>query len=246
MRLQKLLARAGISSRRGGESLIESGRVAINGRVVTELGTKVDPSRDRITVDGKPIALEPPVYILLNKPDGFVSSPEPKVDDRGRPTVVSLVNASGARLVPVGRLDYHTRGLILLTNDGDLASRLLHPRYKIPKTYHVKFQGRLELADLQALHHGVKLEDGTTTAPLSELLLIRETDTNTWTQLTIDQSLPRQVRRMGDAIGHPVLKLLRVAFADIGNDGLPEGQWRHLRESELADLRARTGLAHVG
>jgi 23S rRNA pseudouridine2605 synthase len=253
VRLQKLLARAGISSRRGGESLIESGRVAINGRVVTELGTKVDPSRDRITVDGKAIALEPPVYILLNKPDGYVSSPEPKVDDRGRPTVVSLVTlprASGAeggaaRLVPVGRLDYHTRGLLLLTNDGDLASRLLHPRYKIPKTYHVKFQGRLELADLQALHHGVKLEDGTTTAPLVELLLIRETETNTWAQLTIDQSLPRQVRRMGDAIGHPVLKLLRVAFADIGNDGLPEGQWRHLREAELADLRARTGLSDV-
>jgi 23S rRNA pseudouridine2605 synthase len=247
MRLQKVLARAGVSSRRGGETLIEEGRVQVNGRVVTELGTKVDPARDRISVDGKPIAFEAPVYIVLNKPDGYVSSGEPDVDERGRPTVASLVpltrGSGGPRLVPVGRLDYHTRGVLLLTNDGDLASRLLHPRFAIPKTYHAKFQGRLELPDLQALHHGVTLEDGTVTAPLPELIVIRETETNTWVQLTLTQGLNRQIRRMGDAIGHPVLKLLRVAFADIGNDGLPEGQWRHLREAEVADLRARTGMA---
>jgi 23S rRNA pseudouridine2605 synthase len=249
VRLQKVLARAGLGSRRGGEALIEAGRVTVNGRVVTELGTKVDPSRDKITVDGKPIAPQEPTYIVLNKPDGVVSSAEPDVDPRGRSTVVSLVRAGGARLFPVGRLDYHTRGVLLLTNDGDLAARLLHPRWAIPKTYHAKFQGRLQLAELQALERGVTLEDGTVTAPLSleraELVVIRETDANTWVQLTLTQGLNRQVRRMGEAIGHPVLKLLRVAFADITNDGLPEGQWRHLRETELADLRARTGLAQA-
>lgn len=243
VRLQKVLARAGISSRRASETVIAAGRVTVNGRVVTELGTKVDPARDVITVDGNPIAVQEPTYIVLHKPDGYVSSAEPEVDPQGRRTVVSLVRSGGARLFPVGRLDYHTRGILLLTNDGDLAARLLHPRYKIPKTYHAKFQGRLQQDELEALDHGIELEDGTVTAPLEELIVIRETEANTWVQLTLTQGLNRQVRRMGDAIGHTVLKLLRVAFADITTDGLPEGQWRHLREPELADLRGRTGLS---
>lgn len=242
VRLQKVLARAGIASRRGSEALIEAGRVRVNGRSVTELGTRVNPRADRITVDGRPIALEQPVYIVLNKPDGVVSSGEAEEDARGRKTVISLLSGLKERVFPVGRLDYHTRGVLLLTNDGELSSRLLHPRFKVPKTYHVKFQGRLDLEHLEALESGVTLEDGTVTAPAVELVVIKETDANTWVQLTLTQGLYRQVRRMGDAIGRPVLKLLRVAVADITSDGLPDGMWRHLRNAEVADLRIRTGL----
>lgn len=242
VRLQKVLARAGISSRRGGEALIESGRVTVNGAVVTELGTKVDPAVDRVAVDGRPVALESRMYLVMNKPDAVVCSAHPKVDERGRPTVVSLLKGITQRVYPVGRLDYHTRGVLLLTNDGDLSSRLLHPRHKVPKTYHAKFQGRLEVEDLARLREGVTLDDGTVTQPLSELIMVKETESNTWLQLTLTQGLNRQVRRMGEAIGHPVLKLIRVAFADITTDGLAEGEWRQLRETELADLRVRTGL----
>ncbi|MCR9162001.1 MAG: pseudouridine synthase [Nannocystaceae bacterium] len=242
MRLQKVLARAGVSSRRGGEALISAGRVKVNGQVVTALGTKVDPLRDRIAVDNKLIEAEPPIYLVLNKPDGFVCSAEKKVDDRGRPTVISLLRGVDARVFPVGRLDYHTRGVLLITNDGDLSSRLLHPRSKVPKTYHAKFQGRLDNEAIDRLREGVTLEDGTVTRPVDELLVIRDTETNTWVQLTISQGLNRQIRRMGEAIGHPVLKLLRVAFADVTADDLPEGQFRRLRETELGDLRTRVGL----
>lgn len=243
VRLQKVLARAGVSSRRGGETLISAGRVKVNGQVVTALGTKVDPLRDRIAVDNKLIEAEPPIYLVLNKPDGFVCSAEKKTDDRGRPTVISLLRGVDARVFPVGRLDYHTRGVLLITNDGDLSSRLLHPRSKVPKTYHAKFQGRLDNAAIDRLREGVTLEDGTVTRPVDELLIIRDTEANTWVQLTISQGLNRQIRRMGEAVGHPVLKLLRVAFADVTADDLPEGQFRRLRETELGDLRARVGLS---
>ena len=242
VRLQRVLARAGISSRRGGEALIEAGRVQVNGRVVRDLGTKVDPRVDAIVVDGKPIELEVPLYIVLHKPDGYVCSAEPKVDARGRATVVSLLHGITQRVYPVGRLDYHTRGVLLLTNDGDLAARLTHPRYGVPKTYHAKFQGDLGVEALAALREGVVLDDGVRTRPLSELFVVKETDRNTWLQLTLHQGLNRQVRRMGEAIGHPVLKLIRVAIGDITTDGLAEGEWRHLRESEIAELRALVGL----
>lgn len=238
VRLQKVLARAGVSSRRGGEELIVAGRVRVNDRVVTELGTRIDPGRDKVTVDGKAIQLETSVYILLNKPDEVVCSAEPKVDDRGRTTVVSLIQGVTQRIYPVGRLDFRTRGALLLTNDGDLAAKLTHPRHKVPKTYHAKFQGKLDESELEQLLGGVTLEDGTKTQPLQELVIVKETEANTWVQLTLTQGLYRQVRRMGDAIGHPVLKLIRVAFADITTDGVEEGKWRHLREDELGRLRA--------
>lgn len=238
VRLQKVLARAGVSSRRGGEELIVAGRVRVNDRVVTELGTRIDPGRDKVTVDGKAIQLETSVYILLHKPDEVVCSAEPKVDDRGRTTVVSLIQGVTQRIYPVGRLDFRTRGALLLTNDGDLAAKLTHPRHKVPKTYHAKFQGKLDESELEQLLGGVTLEDGTKTQPLQELVIVKETEANTWVQLTLTQGLYRQVRRMGDAIGHPVLKLIRVAFADITTDGVEEGKWRHLREDELGRLRA--------
>ncbi len=238
VRLQKVLARAGVSSRRGGEALITAGRVTVNDQVVTELGVRVDPAVDEIAVDGRTIQAEAPVYLVMNKPDAVVCSAEPDVDDRDRPTVVSLLRGISERVYPVGRLDYHTRGVLLLTNDGDLAARLTHPREKVPKVYHAKFQGSLRDAAFEQLMQGVTLEDGTRTQPLVELSVVRETQTNTWVQLTLMQGLYRQVRRMGEAIGHPVLKLIRVAFAGVNADGLREGAWRPLREDEIERLRA--------
>lgn len=243
VRLQKVLARAGVSSRRGGEALITAGRVRVNDRVVTELGVRVDPAVDRVTVDGEEIQLETPVYLVMNKPDGVVCSAEGPQDDRGRPTVLSLLHGISERVYPIGRLDYHTRGVLLLTNDGDLAARLTHPRHKVPKTYHAKFQGQLPADVLDSLMQGVTLEDGTRTRPLAELSIVKETETNTWAQLTLMQGLYRQVRRMGDAVGRPVLKLIRVSFAGMTADGLREGEWRKLREEEVEHLRVMAGAA---
>lgn len=242
VRLQKVLARAGVSSRRGGEALITAGRVEVNGTVVTELGVRVDPASDEVVVDGLVIQMESPVYVVMNKPDGVVCSAEPDVDERNRPTVVSLLRGIKERVYPVGRLDFHTRGVLLLTNDGGLAARLTHPRHKVPKTYHVKFQGQLSPPHLEALSMGVTLEDGTRTRPLPEISVIKDTQTNTWAQLTLTQGLNRQVRRMGDAIGNPVLKLIRVSFAGVTADGLREGEWRELREDEIARLKTVSDL----
>ncbi len=243
VRLQKVLARAGVSSRRGAEALIAEGRIKVNGQVVTTPGTRVDPVRDRVSVDGKLVEPEPPIYLVLNKPDESVCSTEKKVDERGRATVISFLRGIDARVFPVGRLDYHTRGVLLITNDGEFASRLLHPRHKVPRTYHVKFQGRLDNVAVDKLRAGVTLEDGTVTQPVDELLVIRDTETNTWVQMTLSHELNRQIRRMGEAVEHPVLKLIRVAFGDVTVDDLPEGQFRQLREPELGDLRSRTGLS---
>lgn len=243
VRLQKVIAQAGVASRRKAEELITGGRVKVNGQTVKELGTKVDPTRDRVVVDGKPIAAEPRVYYLLNKPDGVVSSAEEEVDERGRPTVRSLLRGVQERIYPVGRLDFHTRGLLLLTNDGELSLALTHPRNKVEKVYHVKFQGKLEPDDLQTLREGVTLEDGTVTLPATELMLIKETETNTWVQLGLRQGLNRQIRRMGEAIDHPVLKLIRVSIAELTTDGLDEGRFRRLSENEVQYLRAVCGLS---
>lgn len=243
VRLQKVIAQAGLASRRKAEELITGGRVKVNGQTVRELGTKIDPTRDRVVVDGKPIAAEPRVYYLLNKPDGVVSSAEEEVDERGRPTVRSLLRGVRERIYPVGRLDFHTRGLLLLTNDGELSLALTHPRNKVEKVYHVKFQGKLEPGDLQTLREGVTLEDGTVTLPATELMVIKETDTNTWVQLGLRQGLNRQIRRMGEAIDHPVLKLIRVSIAELTTDGLDEGRFRRLSENEVQYLRAVCGLS---
>lgn len=241
-RLQKLLAQAGIASRRAAETLIAEGRVRVDGRPVTTLGTRVDPTASRIEVDGRVIEAQEPTYIVMNKPDEVVSSAETSKDPRGRSTVVSLLGGLRTRVVPLGRLDFHTRGVLLLTNDGALHAALLHPRRAVPKTYHAKFQGRLGEAELAQLHAGVQLEDGTRTRPSLEVEIVRATTTNTWVQLTISQGLNRQIRRMGDAIGHSVLKLIRVAFAGITADGLREGQWRHLKAEEVAGLYALAGM----
>ncbi|RMG94819.1 MAG: rRNA pseudouridine synthase [Deltaproteobacteria bacterium] len=243
MRLQKFLAHAGVCSRRAGEALIEAGRVSVDGRIVRKLGTTVDPTRSVVRVDGRIVALEEPVVYLMNKPDDVVCSAEPETDDRGRPTVRSLLPGVRERIYPVGRLDFRTKGALFLTNDGELAAALTHPRHRVPKTYHVKFQGRLSEADLEALRRGVRLDDGVVTAPIEELFVLGETEANTWVQMTLHQGLNRQIRRMGDAIGHFVLKLVRVAIFDFTVEDLPEGKARRLEPHEVARLRRLAGLS---
>ncbi|MBC7974073.1 MAG: pseudouridine synthase, partial [Myxococcales bacterium] len=240
-RLQKVLARAGVSSRREAETMIAAGRVRVDGRVVSEPGTRIDPESARIEVDGSPVAASEHVYVVMNKPDEMVCTPEPERDANGRPTVSSLLTALNTRVFAVGRLDFHTRGALILTNDGALAEALLHQKRAVPRTYHVKLQGRLDEDALASLHAGVVLDDGARTRPALEVELVKATRTNTWVQMTISQELPRQLRRMGESIGHSVLKMIRVAFAGITADGLREGQWRRLREDEIAGLRAAAG-----
>lgn len=242
VRLQKFMASAGVSSRRKAEELITSGLVAVNGQRVTELGVRVFPGRDRVTVRGEPIRAEEKVYFVLNKPDQMVCSAAGSVDERGRPTVLSLMHGIPQRLYPVGRLDYHSRGVLILTNDGELAAALTHPRHGVVKTYHVKFQGKLSPDEEDALRDGVELDDGAVTRPLAELFAFRETATNVWYQVGLTEGLNRQIRRMGDAIGHPVLKLIRVAIGDITADGLEEGEFRPLSPTEVGQLLASVKL----
>jgi pseudouridine synthase len=232
------LARAGVSSRRKAEEIVRAGRVRLNGRVVTELGTRMEPGRDRLSLDNKAVVAEPTVHLVLNKPEGVVCSAAGVIDERGRPTVLSLVRGVRERIYPIGRLDYNTRGVLLLTNDGELAAVLTHPRHRVPKTYHVKFRGLLELEDLERLAGGVELDDGTRTEQLDEIFVIRQSATNTWVQLTLRQGRNRQVRRMGDAIGRAVVRLIRVAVGDITTDGLAPGEFRRLTRAEVEALRA--------
>ena len=238
VRLQKVLASAGVAARRKAEDLITGRRVTVNGRIVSELGAKVDPERDEIKVNGKIVQVEKKVYFVLNKPDGVVCSAEGHKDSEGRPTVLSLLPAVTQRIYPVGRLDFHSRGVLILTNDGELSAALTHPRHEVAKTYHVKFQGRLDDDALAALGRGITLEDGTVTRPAEEVSVVKETATNTWAQITIRQGLNRQIRRMGDALGHPVLKLIRVAVGAVTADGLADGEFRPLTPTEVYDLMA--------
>ncbi len=241
MRLAKYLAHAGVASRRSAEALIADGRVTVGGEIVT------DPARDvredsRVSVDGRPLAgPEPRVLYALNKPAGVVSTAR---DTHGRPTVLELVPARGLRLYPVGRLDIDSSGLILLTNDGELADRLTHPRFQVPKTYRAKLGGAPIRADaLSALRAGVELEDGRT-AP-ARVRRVGGAGSNL-IELTIHEGRNRQVRRMCQAVGHPVLELVRTRFGPLALDGLAPGSHRQLGEAEVERLRALTCLPPPG
>ncbi len=230
MRLAKYLAHAGVASRRAAETMIAGGRVSVDGEVVR------DPARDvrpgcRVALDGHELSgPEPRAVFALHKPIGVVSSAR---DTHGRPTVVELVDAGGLRLYPVGRLDADTSGLILLTNDGELANRLTHPRFQVPKTYRARLgSGRVPDAALSALRAGVQLEDGPT-AP-AQARRVR----GNLIELTIREGRNRQVRRMCEAVGHPVLELERVAFGPLRLEGLKPAAHRRLRAAEVELLRA--------
>ena len=232
-RLQKILAHAGVASRRAAEGLITAGKVRVNGKVVSELGASADARRDRIEVDGKKIVLEKPLYLVLHKPRAVVSTLS---DPEGRPSLADIVKNVGARVYPVGRLDFHTSGALLLTNDGELTDALLHPRRDVPKIYVAKVRGMVSIESLDALRNGVVLDDGDKTKP-ADVFVLREEDRNTWLQITLYEGRNRQIHRMGEAVGHPVLRLARLSFAGISTDGLRPGQVRELSETELEKLK---------
>lgn len=231
-RLSKILAEAGLASRRGSERLIADGRVAVNGQTITAQGTTADPARDRITVDGRPVgAAEPKRYVLLNKPRGYITS---RVDPRSRPVVLDLLAGARARLFPVGRLDFDAEGLLLLTNDGDLAQRLLHPRFGLRRVYEVEVEGHVGAADLQHWERGAVLADGP--ARPDEVRLLRRTRETTWLRLTFTEGRYREVKRYCQALGHRVRRLRRVQFGPLKLGRLAPGRARPLTSAELARL----------
>lgn len=236
-RLQKVIAQAGIASRRAAEEIILAGRVRVNGRVVTELGAKADPRKDKIEVDGKRLVAEAPVYVVLHKPKNVVSTLN---DPEGRPTVAEYLRAIPARVYPVGRLDFATSGVLLATNDGEFANGLLHPRGGVPKTYVVKVHGMMGQDDFEVWRSGVRLEDGMTLP--AEARLLRHEGDKTWFEISLREGRNQQIRRMGEATGFPVMRLARVSFAGISNEGLRPGEWRHLTMDELLDLRNQFGV----
>ncbi len=239
-RLQKIIAAAGIASRRKAEELITQGRVTVNGQIVTELGSKADPERDHIKVDGK--LLRGPqrnVYLLVNKPKGYVTTVS---DPQGRPTVMDLVKHVGARVYPVGRLDYASEGLLLMTNDGELANYLTRAASHVPKTYLVKVSGRPAEEDIQKLRRGVRIgtrpgprrAEQVVTAP-AQIKLIKEAE-NPWYEVTLIEGKHRQIRRMFEEIGHHVEKIKRVGYGPLTLDVEP-GQVRELTPREVQSLR---------
>ncbi len=233
-RLQKILARAGVASRRAAEALIADGRVSVNGAVVREQGLKVDPATDVIAVDGQPISdSESFEYFLLYKPPFVVTTLR---DPQGRPTVGELLPRGSARLFPVGRLDYDAEGALLLTNDGDLMNRLLHPRYQVPRSYLVKLKRAPSDAALAKMVEGVRLEDGMARATLAERF--HKQEKNEWVHLVVTEGRPHIVKRLCAAVGHPVLRLFRPSHAGVALNGLEPGQSRRLSDAEVADLRA--------
>lgn len=239
-RLQKLIAAAGIASRRHAEELIAAGRVTVNGEVVKELGTKADPEKDHIKVNGKLInpQLESreKVHVLLNKPKGYLSSVS---DPEGRPLVTELVPPSLGKLYPVGRLDFNTEGLLLLTNDGDFTNYVTAARNRIEKVYEVKVKGVPTESGIERLRRGITLEDGTRTAP-AKITKLNETQTNAWYEVSLRQGRNQQVRRMFELIGHSVLKLRRTRIGFLKDEKLKPGEYRFLSPAEVARMMRKT------
>lgn len=232
-RIQKILAKAGIASRREAERMVLEGRVSVNGKIVDTLGFKSDPSRDHIRVDGRKLThFEPKVILLLNKPRGYLSTVK---DPKGRPTIMDLLKDVKWRVYPIGRLDFDVEGLLLLTNDGDLAHQLSHPRFSVPKTYLAKLTGVPEERKLTRLQKGVMLDDGKARAVSCHL--IRQKEKNSWVQIVVTEGRNHLVKRMFSAIGHTVLKLKRVGYGPVQLGDLPFGQFRYLNAVEAEKLR---------
>ncbi len=231
-RLQKYIANSGVTSRRKAEELILSGHVKVNGITITELGTKVEPAKDVVMVDNKIITeAQQFVYLKLYKPEGYVTTVK---DQFNRKTVIDLINIK-ERIYPIGRLDYNTSGLLLLTNDGDLANKLLHPKYKIYKTYVAEVTGQISLDSIEKLKKGVII-DGYKTAP-AKIKLLNHNQNSSIVQISIYEGKNRQVRKMLDSVGHTVKKLERVSFGEITLDNLKTGQWKFLSKEEIKYLK---------
>ena len=234
MRLQKYLALSGVASRRNAEKMIAEGRVAVNGVVITEMGVQVDELRDKVTADGNLCRLEEEKhYLAYNKPIGEVTT---VTDPEGRATVMDKFRDYPVRLYPVGRLDYDSEGLILLTNDGDLMNNLLHPSREVDKEYLVKVSNRVTDDEIRRLRAGVQLDDGRMTSP-ADVHLVRYEAFASVLLVSIHEGRNRQVRRMFSAIGHEVVSLKRVGFATIKLHDLPRGQWRRLNDVEVKKLK---------
>jgi 23S rRNA pseudouridine2605 synthase len=235
-RLQKLIAAAGVASRRHAEELIVAGRVTVNGEVIKELGTKADPEKDHIKVNGKLINPQlqsrEKLYVLLNKPKGYLSSVS---DPEGRPLVTELLPPSLGKLHPVGRLDFNTEGLLLLTNDGDFTNYVTAARNRVEKVYEVKVKGVPTESAVERLRRGITLEDGTRTAP-AKIQLLNETKTNAWYEVLLHQGRNQQVRRMFELIGHSVLKLRRTRIGFLRDEDLKLGYWRLLSPGEVGRI----------
>lgn len=233
IRLQKVLARAGVASRRAAEELIRDGRVRVDGKIVTKMGARVDPAQSVVKVDGRVVRpVEECHYLLLNKPTRVVCT---LADPEGRRTVRDLLPPEVGRVFPVGRLDWDAEGVLLLTDDGGLAHRLMHPRYEVERTYHVKVKGRVEERALARLGRGVMLEDGR--AKAEGVQALRSTRENTWISLTLREGRHHEVKRLCLAVGHPVLKIHRVSYAGLGVGRLAPGAARELSPAEVARLR---------
>ena len=232
-RLQKIMSQAGIASRRESEKIIQQGRVTVNGKVVTELGTKVMPGNDRIMVDGKRIQGEKLVYILFYKPKGVLTT---LTDPQDRKTIASFITDIPERIYPVGRLDYSTEGLLLLTNDGALTHSLIHPSKKINKTYIAKVGGEPAQEKIDLLRVGIQLDDGMTAPAIIDVLEYDQERDLTTIRITIHEGKNRQIRRMFEAIGSDVKQLKRVKFAFLTLDGVKRGSYRHLLASEVEEL----------
>jgi len=243
VRLNKFLAHSGVCSRREADRLIEEGRVRINGRVADELGLKIDPARDKVDVGGRGVrgVDDRPVYILLFKPAGRVVTVK---DPFGRPTVMDLLPKLHARVYPVGRLDAESEGALLLTNDGDMAFRLRHPKHEIGKVYEVRVDGEPSGEDLDKLRKGVFVE-GRRTAP-ARIQVLRGGPRRTSLRIEIHEGRKREIRKMFEALGYEVTDLLRVRFAGLTLEGLRPGQWRYLKKAEVDNLRKLTGAASAG
>lgn len=232
-RLQKIISAAGVTSRRAAEELILAGRVAVNGVVVTELGSKADPAVDTVTVDGKTLTIAvKKLYILLNKPAGYMTTLD---DPEGRPLVTDLLKEIGERVYPVGRLDFNTEGLLLLTSDGDWANRLMHPRHEVEKEYHVRVRGKVHKSQLELLAGGVEI-DGRKTAA-ARVAMVKEGEQNDWFSIIIHEGRNRQVRRMCEAVSLTVVRLKRVRYGSLSVGALKPGEFRYLSDVEVSSLR---------
>lgn len=232
-RLQKYLAECGVASRRKCEEIILEGKVSVNGKVVTELGTKIIPGKDIIELNGKEIVSEKKVYILLNKPVGYVTTVS---DEKERPTVMELLDGVKEKVVPVGRLDMFTSGLLLLSNDGEFIYKVTHPKHETTKTYIVKTRGVPTEKDLEKLRVGVKIEDYTTSPAKVELLLKDNTNDISRIWIQIHEGRNRQVRKMCEAIGLSVIALKREGVGDLTCEGVERGKWRYLTDEEVKNI----------
>ena len=237
-RLNKVISTAGLASRRTADQWIREGRVSVNGRVVTDLGTQVEPGRDEVSVDGRPLPSAPSlIHIMLNKPFGYLCTLK---DPEGRPVVTDLLPDLPVRVYPVGRLDFDTLGLLLLTNDGAFAQRLTHPSYQVPRTYKATVSGFLTDEAMFALRNGIDLEDGPS-GP-SRVVIVSRTNRQSTVRITIRQGRSRQIRRMLEGVGYLVIHLMRTGFGPLSLGDLKLGQYRRLDEEEVQSLSRTVGL----